>query len=664
MRTFDCPQCGATVPFQSSVTVSTTCSFCRSIVVRKGLNVESLGLQAELPPDLSPLQIGTTGVFEGRPFTLVGRVRVGYTEGAWNEWCADFGEGAWGWIAEAQGHFMASFEIAPEDDFPGALLMRTSRESEDTLQVKNFGHAVGRENLPLGKTVAIGGQEYTVRDSKLTRVLGADGELPFVPVKDGTAWSVDLGASECRFANAEYSETGLRLFVGRFCEFEDLKFSNLRAVPGWTTDVETQRNQTAALACPQCGAAVTLRAAGFSVTAVCGSCGTGINAATPELETIRIGEMRKTFPPIIPLGTRGTLRGLELECIAFLRRTDNYGDTWSEYLLFNPFHGFRWLVTYRGHWSFVRTLLEPPPMPEGSPVVNGIPLRLFGHSTATVTYVLGEVYWKMRVQERTECQDFIHPPLVVSSEKYPDLAEVTWSVGDYLLPGEVQQAFKLEKTLPEPTGTYLNAPNPHREKGASLRRWVPIFLGLALLAQLLTASRSAREVVLDHTFEFQAKNTTTNSVFSTPEFEVRGAGSQALLLKSYSPLQNQWMEVSYDLINTSSNQVQEVFQSIEYYSGFDGEAWTEGDQTEETILAAIKPGRYRLLVEPEWDPSRPPSSLNIQLTRDVPIWSNFWISLAALLIYPIFRWSREHSFERSRWQDSDFSPYASVTDDD
>lgn len=81
-------------------------------------------------------------------------------------------------------------------------------------------------------------------------------------------------------------------------------------------------------------------------------------------------------------------------------------------------------------------------------------------------------------------------------------------------------------------------------------------------------------------------------------------------------------------------------------------------------MGALKPGRYRLVIEPEWDESRPPPSLNVQLTRDVPIWSNFWISLVALLAYPVYRWSREHAYERTRWEESNFSPYATNSDSD
>jgi hypothetical protein len=464
-----------------------------------------------------------------------------------------------------------------------------------------------------------------------------------------------LGAPSRRFANAEYSTSGLRLFVGRYCEFEELQFANLRSVPGWNGESEAIRNQTSALACPQCGAPVLLRAAGFSVTAICGSCNTAINAATPELETIRISTARKAFEPLIPLGTRGRFRGTEFECIAFLRRTDGSGDTWSEYLLFNPFRGFRWLVTYNGHWSFVQSLLEPPDFSGDQPVFEAKPFKIFGRANAKVSYVIGEVYWKMRVQERTECEDYIHPPWVLSSEKYPDLKEVTWSVGEYIQPTEVAQAFQLPNALREPTGSYLNAPNPHQERGKSLRRWVPIFLGIALLIQLLTAGHAAKQVVLNKTFLIQP--TSTNQVYLSDEFQIPGTRPQSLLLKTFSPLQNQWLELSVDLINTTSQEVEEFAQTLEYYSGWDEGSWSEGSQTEESILGAIKPGRYRLSIEPEWDKTGAPPSVEVELVRDVPIWSNFWISLTALLAYPFYRWYREHSFEQGRWANSDFSPY-------
>ncbi len=78
----ECPNCGAPVPFASAIAVFAVCGHCRSSVVRRDAQVELMGVQAQLPPDISPLQVGTQGEFDGRPFTIIGRVRIGHPEGS------------------------------------------------------------------------------------------------------------------------------------------------------------------------------------------------------------------------------------------------------------------------------------------------------------------------------------------------------------------------------------------------------------------------------------------------------------------------------------------------------------------------------------------------------------------------------------------------------
>ena len=659
MRTYDCPQCGAAVPFQASVTVFATCGFCRSMVVRRDAQVELMGQQAELPPDLSPLQLGTRGEFDGRSFQLIGRVRLTYPEGAWTEWCADFGDDRWGWVAEAQGFFYVSFEVPVPDDFPGAFELAAAQATPaDRPRLMNFGLAVGREQLPVDRCLVIGGASYRVRDRKLTTVQAAEGELTFTAVPGRTAISADLAGEDAHFANAEYSDAGIRLFVGRCCRFEELKFTALRAVPGWTGEAETVRQQTHALNCPTCGAAVVLRAAGQTLAAVCGSCASIIDAANPQLQLIQEADRSQTIQPLIPLGTRGQWRGTEWECIGFQRRRDNYGESWSEYLLFNPFAGFRWLVTYQGHWSFVETLPGPPREVDGEPVVRGIPHRLFAVAQAEVTYVLGEFYWRVRRRERTLLRDFTAPPTVVSEERYPDLAETTWSAGEYVTAEEVQAAFRLTEPLPERQGPYLNEPNPHREKGRTLRWLLPLLAGIFVVLELLAAAGHARETVLDTTFTYRPGD--TNRTQLTPVFELKGGRRQALEFVLEAPVDNQWFEVGCDLIQADTQEVREASVGVEFYHGYDGGYWSEGSTRGDSLLPAVKPGRYYLAVEPEADPGVGEISYRLTVVRDVTVWSNFWLGLALLLAYPLFRWAREHAFERRRWSQSDFSPYASA----
>jgi len=45
-------------------------------------------------------QCGTRGQFNGQAFEILGRVRVRYDEGNWNEWFARFADGRWEWVAD------------------------------------------------------------------------------------------------------------------------------------------------------------------------------------------------------------------------------------------------------------------------------------------------------------------------------------------------------------------------------------------------------------------------------------------------------------------------------------------------------------------------------------------------------------------------------------
>ncbi|MFY0080135.1 hypothetical protein ABTQ07_20725, partial [Acinetobacter baumannii] len=59
-------------------------------MLRRDLNVEDLGKMAQLPADMSPFQLGSRGSHEGKPFKIVGRLKMAWDEGGWNEWFLAF----------------------------------------------------------------------------------------------------------------------------------------------------------------------------------------------------------------------------------------------------------------------------------------------------------------------------------------------------------------------------------------------------------------------------------------------------------------------------------------------------------------------------------------------------------------------------------------------
>ena len=637
-RAYDCPNCGAAVPFPSAIVVFAVCGFCRSNVVRRDADavLEHLGQQAQLPPDLSPIRIGTCGVYTCHRFNVTGRIRVGYEQGSWNEWLIDFGEDRWGWIAEAQGFYAASFEIAAPPDLPEASA------------------------LTLGAILQIGEVDYSVRDIKSTQILGSEGALPMVAVPGRTAVSIDLGAPNRQFANVEFSADGVRVFIGHSLTFAELEFTDLRPLPGWTTDrLEKEAAGRDALNCPACGAALELQAAGQTMRALCGHCGSLLDTSHPQLKCI---EQAISAQPtlIIPIGQRGRFDGVDYACIGFVRRKDAEGYSWQEYLLFNPFAGFRWLVTYDGHWSWITLLQEEPRIVDSLPVHDGQGYRLFTSGSATVTEVWGEFYWAVRLGERTLFSDYIAPPNILSSEQYPELTEVTWSQGHYLEPEVVFSAFSLTGPPRERSGTYLNQPNPHAEKGRTLRWLLPVFGILWLLISLISAGTKANESAFREVFTFDLSGTNKTRV-SAP-FRIAGSHPQSLQFDFIAPVNQSWVELDVDLVNTQTKAVRELSLGAEYWSGVDeGESWSEGDRQATELIPAVEPGEYQLVMDIDGSPELGQAEFSIEITRDVMIWSNVLLGLVLLFAYPLFRWIREHAFERERWSLSDLSPYTPIT---
>ena len=177
-------------------------------MLRRDTAVESIGKMAELPADITPLQIGTTGSHKGVHFALIGRVRMAWDDGNWNEWCMMRDDGSRAWLAEAQGSLAINAEAAGED--------------------------LPRITPALGSAFTFESVKYKVTDIKNVSIVACEGELPYI-AKSGTKRnSVDLTGPKGAFASLEYeaAETP-RLFIGQYASFNELKFSNLRELPGW-----------------------------------------------------------------------------------------------------------------------------------------------------------------------------------------------------------------------------------------------------------------------------------------------------------------------------------------------------------------------------------------------------------------------------------------------
>jgi len=210
----NCPNCGAAISFRSVDLPVRVCDYCHSSIVRTGDALVSMGKVAEVPEDVSPLQIGVRGTDGGQNFQLIGRVRWRWTDGGWNEWLALFDNGATAWIGEAMGRYMLLREVAA-----------TGSAVERSLQAG--------AQIILGTEALIDGVHYRVTDVKEATCGGSEGELPFNTPPGFSMPSVDLMAADGHCASIQKDGGEVKVYAGRYVTLADMKASGLRAFDGW-----------------------------------------------------------------------------------------------------------------------------------------------------------------------------------------------------------------------------------------------------------------------------------------------------------------------------------------------------------------------------------------------------------------------------------------------
>jgi hypothetical protein len=208
-----CPACGAPVEFKSAAPYA-VCAHCQSLLIRRDVTLESVGRIAQVPEDLSPLQLYSGGTFDNRHFTLIGRIRKAWDEGSWSEWCALFDDQRMGWLAEAQGDLVMLFEQPASAFTQPPTPERWSKAKA-------------------GETVPLNGKRFTITDVKKVICLGAEGELAAGVSQGGQMISIDLHGPALELATIEVTPRAVHLFTGRYVEFAESRFTNLRTLPGW-----------------------------------------------------------------------------------------------------------------------------------------------------------------------------------------------------------------------------------------------------------------------------------------------------------------------------------------------------------------------------------------------------------------------------------------------
>ena len=646
----NCPACGAPVEFKSGQSIVVICSYCRSAVARTDRELKDLGKVAELIETGSPLDVGLRGKWKDVPFELTGRAQLGHEMGGqWDEWYATFANGWLGWLAEAQGRFYITFQYPiPEG-----------------VQLPSF------EQLQLGQQVP--GLPWPtplmVAETGRATALGAKGEIPYLLTPGETYYYADLSGTDGAFGTLDYNQTPPLVYLGQQVTLSDLGITTTR-----TPEREERHVGAAQVSCPHCGGPLELRAPDKTERVTCPNCNSLLDVNQGQLQFLKALE-KPSFQPSIPIGTTGEVPEGKMTVIGAMSRSVTIEGTkyfWSEYLLYNPPIGFRWLVQSDNHWNYVRAV------PPGEVTESGKSAkyqhryyRMFQDAQCNVECVLGEFYWKVEAGEKVRGVDYVRPPLMLSKEVstvYVDdggkrkrtTGEINWSLGTYVPVRQIEKKFSVSG-LPRPSNV---APNQPYKYGWIYKYWM-VFLLITLLAGFLTfiVSGSTKQVFSQTVNFAPLPNEDGTQVFFSDPFQLEGRRN--IRITGESPVQNTWVYLEGDLINDETGVVQSFPIDISYYQGVeDGEAWSEGGQSDSAYTSSMPAGRYVLRLEGQWEKWQEPAVVTVKIEQNVTHGFNLVTALIVLSIPPVLLGIYHISFERRRWSESMFSDGEDSGDDE
>ena len=343
------------------------------------------------------------------------------------------------------------------------------------------------------------------------------------------------------------------------------------------------------ITCPNCGGAIAIKAAGYTVTLVCQYCSSVLDVANPDVKIITAyNEAAGKLD--IPLGTRGTIKQVEWEVIGYLQRSDDEV-TWDEYLLFNPYAGYRWLIHSEGDWTFGTMLTSPPTDYSSSGTVyNRAHYSCpYEPATATTNYVLGEFYWRVKAGDTVLATQFESQSSSLSLEQND--SETNWTYVEPMPPGAMA-GFGLADVADDPAPSNGVVPSGH----LGLMWKMAGVAGIALLVLTFLFGTTGPSVTKDFvlTLEKPAQTFTIGTITINRSFQAVSVDATAF------GIINKWVDLDYSLVNRATQQSIDANGVIEYYEGTDSDgAWSEGGRSTNTMFASVPRGTYDLVVDAE-----------------------------------------------------------------
>mgnify|MGYP001168727655 CR=1 FL=1 len=428
--------------------------------------------------------------------------------------------------------------------------------------------------------------------------------------------------------------------------------------------------KTGSVQCLACGAPITLRGFAGVEQVTCAFCGT---AHQPEPEgPLHIIQQasRQRQPSALPLYQRGTLDiggsgPVEWEIVGLTWREmakDGTRYPWQEFLLFNPYQGFRWLIYSMsdGVWSV------GGPLPGAAKMVANVWPSVeykgesYKHHTSGVartTYVEGEFPWQVFAGDNVSTNDYVCPPKQISIEmqRTKQGADLNFTQMWPIRAAEVWAAFRMTGSPPAERGLHPAAPNPAAGNTRFYLLSAAALIIVWVLATIVYSGARTNKSV------WKGNLAPDNVVSEEITIGEPGKPTTLELELQASGMNNSWAYAEVLLVNPETEEATVIGVEAEYYSGVDGgESWSEGANPGHQTIGGIVGGKYLMQINSQIDPGGDPADmLTLSIREDVPLYRYVLVPLIFISLFPLANLIRRAAFEKKRWAESDHAPVES-----
>lgn len=418
-----CPSCGANVAFRSASSVLAVCTYCQHSLLRDADSLRDIGKMAALLEDYSPLQISSSGYYRDCHFSIVGRIQLRYDDGLWNEWYVLFDDGRGGWLSESVGQYVL------------------------TLPVGTVAGAPPFAEIEAGMSYVHDGRAFVFSDVREAQCVAGEGELPF-SVSQGWPLRVADARDRQDFLTLDYGEQQgqAACFVGQALTLLQLGMQQLRDSRMIEESTGRLPGSVASLACPDCAAPLSYHA-GMATQVYCAHCHSAVDFSGDTATLIRrCQDMEQQQALTLQPGCHATMDGLPWTLSGVLVWQQEAGGRWNEYLLYNPDHGFRWLVENSQGWFLARLINAWPEQVDERCIRRGS-MRYYQHGTdaiASIVYAAGAFPWRAKLGDSVLLSEYCSSSGKKWLSRSWSKQEINWSVSTMVRGETVMEWFQLD----------------------------------------------------------------------------------------------------------------------------------------------------------------------------------------------------------------------------